>query len=121
MTELFIAHLIGDFIAQPKNMAVSKGQAGVRGTLLCLLHVALYTTIVCLSTNWSSLWQIAAVAIPHFVIDRFSLASVLMRYSGGRTYQDNDTKFDLIFFSIVYVVYDFTLHVLCLYVLWKTT
>jgi len=50
MSELFIAVLLGHFVAdylmQPTWMAIGKSEPGVKGMLICFQHCVVYTVIV---------------------------------------------------------------------------
>lgn len=138
---LLFAHIVGDFFFQPKSMAVKKGASNSTA----LLHVAIYTFCVVLFTisyidfshSWQSLGQyylwVAVVFIPHFIIDRWSLADKWLKLINGRTLEDFLYKGHLdiptenkLFYTnyhilrggfacIVYVVVDFTAHLMCLW------
>lgn len=156
-TNLFISmlfgHFVGDFFLQPKSMAVKKGSS--TGTALC--HVAIYTTAVLVftlpflglpktphDTSWVIHYfgWIAAIFVPHYLIDRYSLADKWLNFINGRSLEDflwhghknipedlshgkflyNKEKVDsnyLIlrggFTCIVYVVVDNITHIACLW------
>lgn len=135
MTELLIGHLVGDFVFQNKYTAINKS----RSSFVCWVHVVMYTTIASLFIlpSFTSLGQyfvfMLAVAVPHFIIDRFSLAMKWMHWFNVRNFfealnsdfgADPNTqtvgeyaarKYDIPFTAIVYVVIDQLFHVLCLY------
>jgi hypothetical protein len=126
MAELFvlalIGHLIGDYLLQTKLMALHKADKGFPGTILCTTHVLLYTAAVglCLGNFHPDL--MLAIFIPHWVIDRNSLASHWLKIIKGRTFEsvNNSTglarDFDVAFTAIVYTVTDNTFHLICLWV-----
>jgi uncharacterized protein DUF3307 len=116
-----LGHLVGDYLLQTKHMALHKSDPGCPGVGACTAHVAIYTAAVC-----AFLWTIdpvvvALVFVPHWVIDRWSLASVWLRLIRGRTFEaayaskDPFREFDIAFTSIVYTVTDNTMHLLCLW------
>lgn len=116
----FLGHLIGDFIFQTKEMALRKSENGWKGFWFCTLHVLIYTTSVAVLTqNFSPLFLLS-VSVPHWIIDRYSLASVWLKFIKGRTFDaaytstDKYREFDISFTSIVYTVVDNTFHILCL-------
>ena len=119
----FLGHLVGDYLVQSKHMALHKADKGWRGAVTCTFHVALYTLAICafLETLNPLIW--ALVFVPHWVIDRWSLASPWLKLIRGRTFTDayNSTdkyrEFDIAFTSIVYTVTDNTMHLLCLWAL----
>lgn len=141
MNDLFVSllfgHLIGDFLLQNKDTAVRKGS----NNLTCLIHVLIYTVAVLIFTvDWVNfdlikyyLWTIA-IGLPHYLIDRYSLADKYLKLINGRSLEDffhnghKEIPFDseLIreknyhilrggFTCIVYVAVDFTFHFLCLW------
>ena len=141
MTDVFVnlllGHLVGDFVLQPKNMAVKKGASN----LTAVAHVSIYTAAVALFTldyhNFDVtkyyLWMLA-IFIPHYLIDRYSLADKWLQFINGRSLEDflhnghGDIPFayesDFYrnyyvlrggFTSLVYAVTDNTFHLLCLW------
>lgn len=112
-----IGHLIGDFFFQFKVMADNKWRAGAKGFAWCSLHVTVYTVIVCLFAGNLSLLFFAGVFLPHWVIDRWSLASVWMRFTGSATLLKGTKNTDVPFAVAIYIVTDQTMHFLCLYTL----
>lgn len=76
--QLFVAamlgHFVGDYLLQNQWMAIGKSHKGFHGHLTCTVHVILYTLSIAIFTSlWSPLF-LATVFIPHWLIDRFSLA-----------------------------------------------
>ena len=96
---MLFGHMVGDFFLQGKNMAIKKGTSN----LTALNHVAIYTLAVLVFTlpyytrishitegTWLIkyyLW-VAVIFIPHFIIDRFSLADVWLKFINGRSLKD---------------------------------
>lgn len=129
MAELFIVaflgHLVGDYLFQTKYMALNKSGKGWSGFKTCTLHVLIYTVSICLMLWMLNPWNILAVFIPHWIIDRWSLASVWLKLIGGRTFeaaylsQDKYRDFDIAFTSFVYAVVDNTFHLLSLWLVIK--
>lgn len=135
-----IGHLIGDFGLQPKRWALGKADWGWEGASYCAKHVSLYTLIICFIlptpvVMWMRATVWAAVFIPHWIIDRWSLASWWLKMIGGRTFETvimpernvdgfgwrepRDYlrhEFDVAFTSIVYTVTDSMWHIICLWV-----
>jgi len=129
MAELFVlallGHLIGDYLLQTKNMALNKSAKGWRGIKTCSLHVLIYTASVCLMLWTLNIWIWLAIFIPHWIIDRWSFASVWLKLIKGRTFEDaylskdKYREFDIAFTSIVYTVTDNTFHFLSLWLVVK--
>ena len=125
MAELFIlallGHLAGDYLFQSKHMALAKSARTWAGFAWCSLHVAIYTACVCI------LWRSAnpvvwiAVYLPHWLIDRYSLASLWLAVIRGRTFSaalratGPYCEFDVAFTALVYTVVDNALHLFCLW------
>jgi len=121
MIELFVkmalGHFVGDFMAQPKWMAMQKADAGWNGAYVCTVHVILYTGILAMFTGIWDPGVLLAIATPHWLIDRWSIAKVHLSNLGGRT-PDNlnqDDPFDAAFTALMYTVVDATMHLLFLY------
>lgn len=71
-----LCHLIGDYCLQNHWMAINK----TRSSLVCLVHVLLYTLPFLLLTT--SPLSLGIIAGTHFVIDRFSLARYWVEWWG---------------------------------------
>lgn len=125
MIELFIyaifGHLIGDYLLQPKKMALSKSVSTWRGFLICVLHSLIYTASIFLIIWKFNILAIILIFISHFIIDRWSLGEVWLKFIKGRTFksayssQEKYREFDIAFTSIVYTVVDNTFHLLILW------
>lgn len=77
---ILFGHLFGDFVFQPKAMAVNKNASN----FICFLHCLIYTLNMCVFT-WRWDWQwFAFIFITHFIIDRWSLADVWLNFIEGR-------------------------------------
>lgn len=63
-------------------MATEKSWSGKRGHVACTVHVLLYTLAVALFTGIHPLFWLA-VAVPHWIIDRWSLANYWLRAKNG--------------------------------------
>lgn len=83
---LIIAHLVGDFLLQDDKIANNKRHEANPtdvGARLCFLHVFLYTMSFVFFTlgSWP-VWAYLAIGIPHYIVDRYSLASKFMVWNG---------------------------------------
>lgn len=137
---LLLGHLVGDFVLQPKSMAVKKGASN----LIAMSHVSIYTLAVLLLTiEWNKLsnksylldyyiWTLI-IFIPHYIIDRYSLADKWLDFINGRSLRDfiengqryipamhDEQKWNYAvlrggFTALVYAVTDNTFHLLCLW------
>ena len=129
MADLFVlallGHLVGDYLLQTKQMAVGKSAAGPAGLITCTVHVALYTLAVCLFWSTVNPLVVAAVFVPHWIIDRWSLGGLWLKLIRGRTFEaayastDKYREFDIAFTSLVYAVVDNTMHLICLWLVIK--
>ena len=129
MADLFVlallGHLVGDYLLQSKYMALQKSAHGWLGDQTCTLHVAIYTAAVCMF--WWTLDPIVIILVfvPHWIIDRWSLAKPWLKLIGGRSFEsafnskDKYREFDIAFTSLVYVVVDNTMHFLSLWLVIK--
>src|SRR5579863_9173661 len=77
-----LGHFVGDYIFQNQWMAIGKSQPGMKGTVACTVHVLLYTLAVALFTGWHPLFLLV-VAVPHWIIDRWSLATYILKWKNG--------------------------------------
>lgn len=117
----FLGHLVGDFLLQPKWMALGKSAASWRGDGTCTLHVLIYTLMVCAFMGTANPVVAALIFVPHWVIDRWSLARTWLWFIGGRTFEaaknstDENREFDVAFTCIVYTFADTAMHLLCLW------
>jgi hypothetical protein len=77
-----LGHFVGDYIFQNQWMAIGKSQPGRLGHIACTVHVLLYTFAVALFTGWHPLFLLV-VAVPHWIIDRWSLATYILWLKNG--------------------------------------
>lgn len=114
--QIIIGHLIGDYLLQPKEMAIKKSENGMRGLFICLLHCAIYTAAVSISTSSFGFTKIFLIFLSHFPIDRYSLAKNWLKMIRGREFEiDPKGKYAEIntaFTAITYTVVDNSLHLL---------
>lgn len=115
--QMLLGHLVGDFLFQPKWMALGKSERGWNGALICAVHVILYTLVIGVFADIWHLGFLLAVAVPHYIIDRNSLAMSWLRATGGRIPDNLNPKdiWDIPFTAIMYTVNDATIHLLFLY------
>ncbi len=119
LIKILFGHLIGDFFFQTQTMADTKYRSGWIGVYWCSIHVLVYTFIVAISVSNFSLIFLLGVFVPHWIIDRYSLAHKWMILIGrGDLIKSNDSKSSS-FGTIIYVVIDQTIHFGCLYALTK--
>lgn len=112
-------HRLGDFMFQSKTMALCKSRHSRPdwgGFAWCTLHVFIYT--ICICACWLT-WRpiiFAAVFIPHWIIDRYSLGEGWLILIRGRTYKqaERDGAIGGAFYALVYQKVDETLHYICL-------
>lgn len=109
-----VGHLVGDFLVQYDSMAQNKS----KNTWVCLAHVVSYTVTVHIFLALAGHWPLATsplfavlIAGPHFLVDRFALACLFMRYSG----HENFATGPLTPWSII--VTDQVIHTVCLFLL----
>ena len=121
MENIFIGvvfgHFIGDFFLQFKNMADNKYRPGLKGFFWCTVHVFVYTLTVAVFIDNFSLLFLLGVYLPHWIIDRWSLAFHWMKLIGRSDLINNTDPQKVAFGAIVYVVIDQTIHCGCLYIL----
>ena len=142
LAALFVAamlgHFVGDYLLQNEWMALNKSQRGPKGWLPCGVHVLLYTLAVLIFMSYPlyqegyyglvatlfdwKLWLI--VAVPHYFIDHYSLASYFMRLKNGKKPFDYPKPEDgagpgvlwyTAFTAPVYIMNDNTIHWVMLY------
>lgn len=72
-----VAHFVGDYIFQSHWMATNK----IKSSWAALVHAVTYTLpFLFIMQNWMAL---AAIAVPHFFIDRFRLARYVVWLKNG--------------------------------------
>jgi Protein of unknown function (DUF3307) len=118
-----LGHFVGDYIFQNQWMAIGKSQPGKHGHIACTVHVLLYTLAVALFTGWHPLFLLM-VAVPHWIIDRWSLATYILKWKNGyhpfTGVWTEEEKLPLnvwhvAFAAPVYIFNDNTLHWVCLW------
>ena len=83
----------------------------------------LYTAAVCLFLWTIHPLIISLVFVPHWIIDRWSLASVWLKLIRGRTFEaayqskEKYREFDVAFTCLVYAVADNTMHLITLWLM----
>lgn len=116
--KLVLGHLVGDYLLQPKKMAIEKQNKGWSGLLWCLLHCLIYTLAICLFTSTVEPLKIGLIFLSHFPIDRWSLAGKWLDFIKGRNFmtayesRSRYHEIDLAFSAIVYTIVDNTGHIL---------
>lgn len=123
MIQMIIAHLLGDWILQPRKMAVEKGKQTLGGWLMCFLHVLVYTACFVVIVPHHSFLYYLSIFVPHFIIDKFSLMSYWMKFKNGEdwwlAYANEPISFEERlqsgFAGLCYAVEDNTAHLICLY------
>jgi len=109
-----LGHMVGDYVLQNQWMAVGKSKPGWKGHFACTIHVAFYTTAVALFCGSLSPTFLALVGIPHWIIDRWSLAKCWLDFkNGGSNWALSP------FAPLLYAANDNTFHFVCLWVLLK--
>ena len=118
-----LGHFVGDYIFQNQWMAIGKSQPGKHGHITCTVHVLLYTLAVALFTGWHPLFLLA-VAVPHWIIDRWSLATFILKWKNGYhpftgVWAAEEelplNVWKVAFAAPVYIFNDNTLHWVCLW------
>lgn len=114
LLKLILGHIIGDFFFQFSFMANNKNKTGIKGFIFCSTHVLVYTLFVaCIVGNFSPVFLLA-VAIPHWLVDRYSLAYTWMKFTGSAPLMTSINPKDASFGVIIYVVIDQTIHLVSL-------
>lgn len=126
-----LGHFVGDYLLQNQWMATEKSQPGKRGHIACTIHVFLYTLAVALFSGIWSLPFLALIAIPHWLIDRWSLATYILKWKNGYTMHEvwkeaplcarptpnelQQNVWKVAFAAPVYILNDNTMHFVCLW------
>jgi hypothetical protein len=125
---LIIAHIIGDYFLQTRNMAFEKCNRTWKGFNACYFHCCIYTICICCAIHQISLIIFINIFLSHYIIDRYSLADKFLRLINGRcsswywNYIAPNDKMDNIqasFTAIVYAVIDNTMHILLMLLIFK--
>lgn len=77
--EQLIAHLAGDYLLQNDWMAQNKKKRTLNGELACITHCLLYA--ICF-IGFADIFQLAAIYIFHYLIDRFYFVKNYMEIAG---------------------------------------
>lgn len=125
-----LGHFVGDYLFQNQWMATEKSHRGRRGDVACTVHVLLYTLAVALFTGVHPLFWFL-VAVPHWIIDRWSLATYILKWKNGYTMHQvwkdaplcaapapgelQQNVWKVAFAAPVYIFNDNTLHWVCLW------
>jgi hypothetical protein len=125
-----LGHFVGDYLFQNQWMAVGKSHKGKRGHVACTVHVLLYTFAIALFTGWHPLFLLV-VAIPHWIIDRWSLATYWLTFKNGYSMHEvwkeaplcarpapkelEQNVWKVAFAAPVYIFNDNTFHWICLW------
>jgi len=123
--KIILGHLVGDYLLQPKKMAILKQTKGLNGLVWCLIHCLIYTLVICLFTSTIEPIKVILIFISHFPIDRWSLAGKWLKLIKGRSfmeaYQSEEKlrEVDLAFSAIVYVIVDNAFHVLLMWAIFN--
>ncbi len=117
LIRLVFGHFIADFFFQSKAMTDNKYLPGLKGFLWCSIHVLVYTFFVAIFVGNFSLFFLLGVYIPHWIMDRWSLAHHWMKFLGKGDLINSLDSQEVSFGVVVYVVIDQTIHLGCLYVL----
>jgi len=125
-----MGHMVGDYLLQNQWLALNKSKPGRLGALACTIHVLLYTAAVSLFTGLHGLLFLVLVAVPHGIIDRYSLGLKLLNFKNKieerwspkeRPWHYNkgtvENTWQIAFAAPVYIANDNTLHFLCLWIL----
>jgi len=75
-----LAHLIGDYLIQNDWMALNKK----KHDLHCAVHVIVYM----IPFLWCNMhmWQLAAIAIQHYLLDRYQFVPWFMKWRGSEKF-----------------------------------
>ena len=125
-----LGHFVGDYLLQNQWMAVGKSHKGWHGHVCCSVYVLLYTIAVGTFTGWHPAFLLA-VAVPHWIIDRWSLAVYLLKLKNGYDLHGvwqkaplcanpapewlEQNVWKVAFAAPVYIFNDNTLHWVCLW------
>lgn len=137
MFEMFLGHLVGDYLFQNEWMALNKAKNNKIGWLSAFIHCIIYTLSVCtIMWNFNIYW-IYIVFLTHFPLDKFRIADLYMTYIKGyglKQYIDdvnNQKEWEYIksttgnqmlkggFTAYVYILTDNTMHLLLMWIGYK--
>lgn len=105
------AHLIGDYLIQNDWMAQHKKDKGMTGNIRCGIHILTYMIpfLLC-GFVW---WQLALIAVQHYLIDRTHFVEWFMDKKGSHIFATN------VCFPWSQIVVDNVLHVLWIaFIVW---
>jgi len=134
-----LGHFIGDYLFQPKWMALGKAADTWKGTWVCFIHSLIYSLCVATMVGLGKTldpWVIGMVFLSHYPIDRYNLAQKWLDITGGRNFMNDydeavvyakqhkqkwtdGKKIPIIvtsFGCIVYTITDNTLHIVLMWI-----
>lgn len=128
---MMLAHFVGDYLFQDQWMATGKSKPGKEGHIACTVHVIFYTLwMFVIGGVWNPL-ALLIIAIPHWIIDRWSLANYVLHFKNGYSPKEVWEKAPLCaapdpdklvanvwkvaFAAPVYIMNDNTIHWVCLF------
>lgn len=118
MINIWFGHFLADFFLQTTEMADNKFVQTRNGTYWCTIHVIVYTLTIMLFLEQKDVVVFLGIFIPHWIIDRYSLAYKWMKITGGSAMlSGNKEVASHPFGPVVYVVMDQMLHLFSLYLL----
>ena len=86
---MMLGHFVGDYLFQNNRMALNKSKRNKEGWYACGVHSFVYTLSIVIFLRLVfpalcfNLWVWAAIGIPHYIIDHYSLASYWMKWKNG--------------------------------------
>lgn len=108
-----IGHMVGDYLLQNQWMATKKSLPGKDGDIACTVHVLLYTLSIGLCTGLWNLMFLSLVFLPHWIIDRWSLARYWLDFKNR--FGTKESWLGSPFAYLNYAANDNTLHFICLW------
>lgn len=115
---LLLGHLLGDYLLQPRWMALRKSEATDAGLAISVVHSILYTACICLFLWTVEPMVVWLIFVSHWPIDRWSLAASWLRLIRGRNLGaaiESKDPTEISFAALVYAVVDNAMHLIAMW------
>jgi hypothetical protein len=122
--KIFFAHMFGDYMFQPREMALKKSERSIQGLTWCTAHSLIYTACFALFFWTINPLFLTLVFLSHWPVDRWSLGQKWLNMIGGRNLtlafsKTENKEVEIFFAGLVYVAVDNTMHLFLVWIFAK--
>jgi len=126
LTFAIVGHILGDYFAQTKWMALNKKKDSPEGYRACALHCLVYTIIMVIVTGAYNIIFALIIFAGHFFLDKFDIVDNYLEAIKGRTIKSIlkahgnnleekvtlETSFMVAYTVLVHTVIDNSIHII---------